>query len=90
MRNITVHPKMKLNHRLVSAYIRHLRLSAPNRRPKTERRGKQSAIRPETPLIRPTIERDCFARHCRQLPNATNSMAVLDANDMASTLTNTL
>lgn len=64
-RNVTMHPKMGSDHRLVSATIR---LVGQTTQPliKTEKWGQRSVLRPEAPRIRRTLESDCFAGHCRQ------------------------
>ena len=90
VRNITVHPKMKSDHRLVSASIRFLRRNAPNRRrrPEEEHHG--------VPFDRKLLTSDqCWRATVAQeivtkLPDSTFVAGIPDTNSMPSTFADIL
>ena len=90
VRNITVHPKMKSDHRLVSASIRLLGRNAPNRhrRPEEGHHG--------VPFDRKLLTSDqCWRATVAQeivtkLPDSTFAAGIPDVNCMASTFANIL
>ena len=85
VRNITVHPKMKLDHCLVSASIRLLGRNAPNRRRRPEE-GHHGV-----PFDRKFLTSDqCWRATVAQeivtkLPGSTFAAGIPDVNSMAST-----
>lgn len=88
--NVTVHPKMKLGHRLVSASIRLLARSAPNRRPRPER-GSNGVLFDRKLLTSDQRWRAIVSRAIiEKLPPAITTPAATNVNIMASTFADTL
>ena len=90
VRNITVHPKMKSDHRLVSTSIRLLGRNAPSRRRRPEE-GRHGV-----PFDRKLLTSDqCWRATVAQeivtkLPDSTFAAGVPDVNSMASTFADIL
>ncbi|CAM9959586.1 unnamed protein product [Sphacelaria rigidula] len=89
VRNVTVHPDMKSHHRLVSAAIR-LGRNAPNRQPQP--RGGDRRVRFNHQALasdrswRATVAQAIVVK----LLYATDSLAIMNVNHMASTFANAL
>ncbi|CAM9779802.1 unnamed protein product, partial [Sphacelaria rigidula] len=90
VRNVTVHTEVESDHRLVSAAIRLLGRTAPNRQPQP--RGGDRGVRFDRRALasdrswRATVAQAIAVK----LPNATDSPAVTDVNHMAFTFANAL
>ena len=90
VRNITVHPKMKSNHRLVSASIRLLGRNAPNRRRRPEE-GHHGLPFDRKLLMSDQCWRATIAQEIvTKLPDSTFAAGIPDDNCMASTFADIL
>ena len=90
VRNITVHPKMKSGHRLVSACIRLLGRNAPNRRRRPEE-GHHGVpfdrkLLTSNQCWRATVAQEIITK----LPDSTFAAGIPDVNSMASTFADIL
>ena len=90
VRNITVHPKMKSDHRLVSASIRLLGRNAPNRRRRPEE-GHHGVSFDRKLLTSDQCWRATVAQEIvTKLPDSTFAGDIPDVNSMASTFADIL